>query len=78
MCRLPSPKSDHDPESVPTTSNAGAAGSGPRGAMVDKNIRKKKIASLASGCTRRSGRFRCNLLNSDANRHGRESGRSTP
>jgi len=31
---------------------------------------KKKIASLASGRTRRSGRFRRNLLNSDADRHG--------
>ena len=31
---------------------------------------KKKIASLASGHTRRSGRFRRNLLNSDADRHG--------
>jgi len=31
---------------------------------------KKIIASLASGRTRRSGRFRRNLLNSDANRHG--------
>jgi len=30
----------------------------------------KKIGSLASGCTRRSGRFRHNLLNSDADRHG--------
>ena len=31
---------------------------------------KKKFASLASGRTRRSGRFRRNLLNSDADRHG--------
>jgi len=31
---------------------------------------KKKFASLASGRTRRSGHFRCNLLNSDADRHG--------
>jgi len=31
---------------------------------------EKKIASLASGRTRRSGRFRRNLLNSDADRHG--------
>jgi len=31
---------------------------------------KKKIASLASGRTRRSGRFRRNLHNSDADRHG--------
>jgi len=34
------------------------------------HIRKKKIAFLASGRTRRSGRFRRNLLNSDADRHG--------
>ena len=33
------------------------------------HIRKKKIVSLASRRTRRSGRFRCNLLNSDADRH---------
>jgi len=33
-------------------------------------IRKKKIASLAAGRTRRSGRFGRNLLNSDADRHG--------
>jgi len=31
---------------------------------------KKKFASLASGRTRRSRRFRRNLLNSDADRHG--------
>jgi len=37
MCRLRSPKSNHDPESVPTTSHAGAAGSGPRGAMVHED-----------------------------------------
>jgi len=34
------------------------------------HIRKKKIASLASGHTRRYGHFRCNLLNSNADRHG--------
>jgi len=33
-------------------------------------IRKKKIASLASGRTRRSGRFRRNLLNWDTDCHG--------
>jgi len=33
-------------------------------------IRKKKIGSLVSGRTRRTGRFRRNLLNSDADRHG--------
>jgi len=31
---------------------------------------KKKFVSLASRCTRCSGRFRRNLLNSDADRHG--------
>jgi len=34
------------------------------------SIRKKKIASLASGRTRRSGHFRRNLLNLDADRYG--------
>jgi len=40
--------------------------------ILDKwviRIRKKKIASLVSGRTRRSGRFRRNLLNLDADRH---------
>jgi len=32
-------------------------------------IRKKKIASRAYGCTRRTGRFRRSLLNSDADCH---------
>jgi len=38
--------------------------------MRHQSIRKKKIASLASGRTRRSGHFRHHLLNSDADRHG--------
>jgi len=44
MCRLPSPKSNHHPESVPNTSHAGTAGSGPRGAMVHKDGPQKWIS----------------------------------
>jgi len=44
MCRLLSPKSDHGPESVPTTSHAGTAGLGPRGAMVYKDGPQKWIS----------------------------------
>jgi len=43
ICGLLSPKSDHDPEPVPTTSHAGAARSGPRGAMVHKDGPQKWI-----------------------------------
>jgi len=38
--------------------------------MISSASGKKKIASLESGRTRRSGRYRRNLLNSDADRHG--------
>ena len=40
------------------------------GILFPSYIRKKKIASSVSGRTRFTGRFRRNLLNSDADRHG--------
>jgi len=43
-CGLPSPKSDHDPESVPITSHAGTARSGPRGAMLHEDRPQKWIS----------------------------------
>jgi len=48
---------------------AGPVGSGVVAQRLRNGMRKKKIASLASGRTRRSERFRRNLLNSDADRH---------
>jgi len=44
ICGLPSPKSDHAPQSVPTTSHAGAARSGPRGAMAHEDGPQKWIS----------------------------------
>ena len=44
ICRLPSPKSDHDPKPVPTISHVGAARSGPRGAMVHQDKPQKWIS----------------------------------
>ena len=38
--------------------------------VCNEHIRKKKIASLASGRTRRTGRCRRSLLNSHADHHG--------